>query len=175
MSITLCSSRPEDEKFLRHLYASTRLEEKSLLGWDPASWEAFIAMQFAAQQRSYRMHFPDADAQVVLLNDRPIGRLLVDRHQEEDVIRIVDIALLPRFRGLGIGAALVRDLLAEAEAVAKPIRCHVKRHGRERRFWERMGFNMIGDGPVHILMEWMPGTPEPPSPPVKLGASPIDD
>jgi len=166
MSITLRDLKPGDEEFQRRLYATTRLEEKVLLGWDEAEWKAFVAMQFAAQQRSYRMHFPDADVRVVLLNNRPIGRLYVNRQEQEDAIRVVDIALLPEYRGAGIGSALVRDLLAEAAAAAKPVRCHVKRHGRERRFWERLGFVMIGDGPVHILMEWVPDTPERAAPPV---------
>jgi GNAT superfamily N-acetyltransferase len=156
MSTTLRQLRPEDEEFLRDLYASTRQEEKTLLGWDEAEWQAFVAMQFTAQQRSYGMHFPDADFRLVLLDERPIGRLAVDRREDE--IRVVDIALLPDCRGAGIGGRLVRDLLAEAAAVGIPVRCHVKRHSRELRFWERLGFAVVGDGPVHIFMEWTPDT-----------------
>ena len=38
----------------------------------------------------------------------------------DDEIRLVDIALLPEHRGAGIGTALMRDLLAEAEQEASP-------------------------------------------------------
>ena len=50
-------------------------------------------MQFAAQSRYYREHYPDTSFDVIVLDDQPVGRLSVARWSDE--IRIVDIALLP--------------------------------------------------------------------------------
>jgi ribosomal protein S18 acetylase RimI-like enzyme len=38
-----------------------------------------------------------------------------------------DIALLPEYRQSGIGTAILRDLLAEADRCRKPFRIHVEK------------------------------------------------
>ena len=120
--------------------------------WGAAQKQAFLAFQFSAQDRDYRRNFPDAAYQVVCAGARPIGRLYVVRRTDE--IRVLDIALLPEYRGEGIGAALLREVLAEAGASGRPVRLHVERDSRARRLYERLGFRAVSDSPMHIAMEW---------------------
>ena len=122
-----------------------------MLGWSEAQTDAFIAVQFDAQSRHYAMVFPDAAHLVVLVGGEPAGRLIVDRPGGE--IRIVDIALLPRHRGVGVGGALVRQLGEEADAKQLPLRCHVAMDNDARRFWERLGFEERGIDGLHVAME----------------------
>jgi ribosomal protein S18 acetylase RimI-like enzyme len=69
-------------------------------------------------------------------------------------MRIVDIALLPRYRNGGIGTAILRDILAEAATAGKPVRIHVEKFNPAMRWYERVGFRAIEDQGVYVLMEW---------------------
>src|SRR2546425_12345536 len=99
--ISLRPERPEDESFLFELYATTRQDELDAWGWSPAARASFLKLQFKAQQ-GYHLSFPQADFLIVLLNGKPIGRLIVDRAENE--VRLVDIALLREHRNGGVGA-----------------------------------------------------------------------
>jgi len=153
--ITLRPVLPQDEPFLFALYASTRTEELAPVDWDDAQKESFLRMQFAAQQQFYKDRFAQARFDVVLAGDRPIGRLYVDRREDE--IRVIDIALLTEHRGAGIGSELLRDLLAEAAGLDKPVRIHVERFNPALRLYERLGFTRVADHGVYYLMEWSKG------------------
>lgn len=143
---------PEDGEFLLSLYASTRRPELTGLGWSAAQEDAFIGMQFDAQGRHYRGSFPDARYSVICVGGERAGRLIVNRSRDE--IRIVEVALLPQFRGVGVGGGLVRSLIDEADAGRLPLRCRVLRGNDARRFWERAGFVAQDDGATHVAMEW---------------------
>ncbi|HUJ35977.1 MAG TPA: GNAT family N-acetyltransferase [Solirubrobacteraceae bacterium] len=140
-----------DDEFLLSVYASTRMPELTGLDWPQSQLDAFIGMQFEAQARHYRAVFPDASHSVITVSGEPAGRLIVDRSADE--IRIVDLALLPRFRGAGIGTALVRKLLDEADARGLPVRCHVAVGNAARRFWEQLGLRAGDHDDAYIAME----------------------
>jgi GNAT superfamily N-acetyltransferase len=150
--VSLRPVRAEDEEFLRAVYAGTRAEELALVPWDEAQRAAFIRFQFAAQQRFYKSEYPDAEHHVILNNREPVGRLYVDRRAEE--IRILDIALLPAHRGLGIGTPLIKALMAEAVGSARPVSIYVDRDGRAQRLFARLGFSAREDNGIQVLMEF---------------------
>ena len=146
---------PEDEPLLLQVYASPRLEELAPLGWSPEQQLAFLTQQFHAQHQHYQRHYAAAEFLVILLDGRPGGRLYVDR--QEEALLIVDIALLPEYRGLGIGSHLLRALLDEAGAAGKPVRIHVEKFNPALRLYERLGFSVIADHGVYWFMERPPG------------------
>jgi ribosomal protein S18 acetylase RimI-like enzyme len=111
-------------------------------------------MQFTAQHQAYLGQFPAADFQIILWQERPIGRLYIERRTDE--IRCIDIALLPEYRRAGIGTAVLQDLLAEAARAGKPFRLHVAKFNRARRLYERLGFMTLEDDGVYLFMEWSP-------------------
>lgn len=143
-----------DEDFLREVYASTRADELALVEWPDSEKAAFVTMQFAAQTAYYREHYPHGELSVVEVDRESAGRLWVDRRSDE--IRIVDIALLPERRGLGVGSMLVRRLLEEAESRGVPVRIHVERFNPALGLYRRLGFTELGATGVHIFMEWVP-------------------
>ncbi|HVE87101.1 MAG TPA: GNAT family N-acetyltransferase [Myxococcales bacterium] len=152
MSPPLRPALPEDEGFLFALYCSTREDEVAAWGLPPPQREAFLRMQYAAQQHHYRAALPDADHRVILHEGKPAGRLLVARRADE--IRLADVALLPEHRGRGLGTALLRDLLAEAAAAGKPVRLQVLRGNRAAGLYARLGFSTVNEDGLHALMEW---------------------
>ena len=147
-------ARPDDEPFLCDVYAGTRQDELACLDWTEDQKAEFLKMQFAAQHTYYHDQYAAAQFQIILADDEPVGRLYVDRRDDE--IRIVDIALLPDYRGAGIGTRLLKDLLAEARAAGKPVGIHVERYNPALRLYERLGFERTGDNGVYYLMTWSP-------------------
>lgn len=66
----------------------------------------------------------------------------------------MDIALVPRYRGQGIGGTLMKQVLAEGRKAGKPVRIHVEHFNPAMHLYERLGFKKIGDTGVYFLMEW---------------------
>ncbi|MGH2397294.1 MAG: GNAT family N-acetyltransferase, partial [bacterium] len=77
-------------------------------------------------------------------------------------IRLMDLALLPAYRGRGIGSSLLDALLAEGQRAGKPVTIHVEKLNRALRLYERLGFRRIADRGVYWFLEWRP--PSPPLP-----------
>jgi ribosomal protein S18 acetylase RimI-like enzyme len=111
-------------------------------------------MQFEAQDRSYRGLTPHASSHIVLRDGEPIGRLIVARRDGE--IRVVDIALLPEHRGVGIGTLLLRQVAAEADAAGAVTTIHVELHNRARVLYERLGFVEVSRDGVYALLRRPP-------------------
>jgi GNAT superfamily N-acetyltransferase len=154
MSTVLRPALPEDESLLLEVYASTRADELQLVPWSDEEKRAFVQLQFTAQSRHYTQYFPAAQWLIITTAAAPIGRLIIDRAGKE--ILLMDIALLPPYRNQGIGTALIRDLLDEAERADRPVRLHVEFFNPARRLYERLGFTQIGESGVHFEMEWRP-------------------
>lgn len=150
-----CCFRPiqaEDLPFLLQVYTSTRWEELAQTDWSDAQKHAFCRMQFDAQHRHYQEHYPEASFAIIERGGLPIGRLYVARWEEE--IRIVDIALLPEFRGAGVGTGLLRGLRAEAQEAGKRLSIHVEQFNPARRLYDRLGFKPVKEVGVYLLMEF---------------------
>lgn len=147
---------PDDAELLYRIYASTREDELAVVPWDAPAKEAFLRMQFAAQDTHYRAAFPDASYDLIVSGADVLGRLYVDRG--ETAWQVIDISLLPRHRGKGIGTRLLTDVLASAGAAGKPVRMHVERFNPARRLYGRLGFREIADKGIYLLLEWQPGS-----------------
>jgi len=153
-SIELRPTERTDEEFLRRVYGSTRAEELALVDWDDDQKRAFVASQFEAQRRYYEETCEGATFQVIVVDGEDAGRLYVARGPDE--IRIVDISLLPEHRNIGIGTVLLEQLLAEGAQAGSRVSIHVERLNPARRLYERLGFVMVADGLVYVLMAWYP-------------------
>ena len=151
-SLRLRPVTPEDDPFLAGLYASTRAEELAVTGWSEEDKALFCRRQFDAQTAHYRANYPGASLQVIERTGEPIGRLYVARWERE--MRIMDIALLPQHRGSGIGTTLLSELQGEARSAGKSLTIHVERFNPALRLYERLGFKMVEDKGVYLLLEW---------------------
>jgi ribosomal protein S18 acetylase RimI-like enzyme len=148
---------PEDREFLLQVYAATRSEEMKLVDWDDAKKNEFLQMQFSAQDKYYREHYASASFWVVLFEDRPCGRLYIDRWDTE--LRIIDIALLPDYRNRGIGTALLQQTIEEGSKLALPVTIHVEQFNPALRLYQRLGFLPVRENGIYLLMKQSPGQP----------------
>ena len=147
----------DDAHFLLLIYSSTRIEEMMALDWSPEQRGTFLRHQFEIQHTCYQKDYPNASFDLILLEEQVAGRLYVDRRDAE--IRIVDIALLPEFRGQGIGTNLIQRLFEEAASRSVGLTIHVENENTAAlRFYERLGFvngpSLVS--PVYRLMQWQP-------------------
>lgn len=157
MKISLRPAGPDDDEFLSKVYASTRAEEVAAWGWPQAQQDAFLKMQFNAQQQAYKWQFPEAQHSIILCDEARAGRLIVVRTDQE--IRLTDIALLPEYRNAGAGTFFVKDLQAQAREAGLPARLRVaKTNLAARRLYERLDFAVTGESDTHFMMEWLPAS-----------------
>ncbi len=153
--ISLRPAGPEDEPFLFRVFASTRIDELAITGWDEAQKLAFLRMQFHAQSVDYRGKFRSW-YDVIVVGDVDAGRLLVEH--AEDEVRIADVGLLPEYRNRGIGGGLMRGVLDEAARAGLPVRLHVEQFNPALRLYQRLGFTTVDEHGIYLLMEWSPAT-----------------
>ena len=144
----------DDEQFLYRLYASTREDELAVVPWSESEKETFLTTQFNAQHTFYHQQFNEAEFLIIEQDNEPIGRLYLDRRDDE--IRIVDIALLPTHRNRGIGTKYLKSILEEGQGAGLPVRIHVERNNTALRLYERLGFQKVTENGVYFLMEKWP-------------------
>ena len=147
----------DDRPFLERLYRIVRWDEFAATGWPDAAKAAFLASQFEFQRRGYAMSNPLAELYVVCHGVAPIGRLYVDRSGRD--LELVEISLLPEWRGQGLGAALLAMLQEAARAGGfAGVRLTVAPGNPARRLYRRAGFAETAPpsafGEAHIEMIW---------------------
>ena len=154
---------PEDEAFLLEVYASTRAAELALVPWSDEQRAAFVRMQFQAQDSHYRQRYPDADFQVILFDNNPVGRIYVFR--DEQKLRILDITVLPVHRNAGIGTAEIERVMAEGAGSGKAVQIYVENFNPSLHLFERLGFAKIAEAEdgFNLLLEWQPQANQPDS------------
>jgi ribosomal protein S18 acetylase RimI-like enzyme len=151
-AVSLRPVTADDRPLLLAVYASTRAEELDQVAWGPGQREGFLDMQFLAQDHEFRRLNPLAQHQVIEVDGTGAGRLWVDRRPGD--LRIVDLALLPAFRGRGTGRGLIAVLQRQASEERRVVSLHVHADSPARRLYDRLGFVVVEDLGVHVRMEW---------------------
>lgn len=149
--------RPEDEAdlpFLRRLYLSTRWDELAIVDWTDEQKKAFLESQFGFQRYHYYTYYPATDFALLEESGTPVGRLYLERRPK--IMTMLDIALLPDWRGRGIGTALIAAVLDEAAATGQAVGIMVEKFNPAQRLYRRLGFREVSDEGVHWAMEWRP-------------------
>jgi len=157
-AVALRPATAADRGFLFTVYAATRADELAQVPWTDEQRRSFLWQQFAAQDHEYRRAYPDGRFSVIELAGQPVGRLYL-RHGASDT-RIVDLALLPEFRGRGVGSHILGDLAGEADSARRSLSIHVEAFNvGARRLYERFGFALAEDKGVYLLLTRPPLAP----------------
>jgi len=151
-SIQLRPKRDDDRPFLAMLYASTRQQEMDMVDWSDEQKRAFLQWQFDAQTAHYDQQYGGADFLIIEQNGVPIGRIYIDRREDE--IEVIDIALLPECRGAGLGSRLLHEVLREAKQSGRRVMIYVENFNPARRLYDRLGFQHVDTNGVYHIMKW---------------------
>jgi ribosomal protein S18 acetylase RimI-like enzyme len=147
--------RPETEAdipFLMALFASTRDEELAQIDWSAEQKRQFLAMQFDAQRRHYRTTIDNCAFDVLVHRGAPMGRLYLETRPTR--LHVVDISLMPDWRGKGIGTAILEALIAEGRASGRGVGIFVEKFNPALKLYQRLGFEEVADSGVYLEMEW---------------------
>ncbi len=130
----------EDRQFLRRLFCSLDQVQTLMQFGDQA--ELLIDMQLQAREQQYHALYPDGSFELILLRGEPIGRLAIDR--SDSPWTLIDIAIMPEFRGHAVGSSLIRELLQSACDVKIDVRASVHADNlHARRLWLNLGFQVV--------------------------------
>ena len=148
-----------DMPFLRQLYRSTRWEELAPTSWPDEAKIAFLNQQFGFQRRHYEMAHAGAEFYVIERHGDPIGRIYLDRTGRD--LGLIEISLLPQWRGQGLGTALLDRLRQEVrEGRSDRVSLNVLATNPARRLYARLGFvETAGDQEfpdLYVEMAWPP-------------------
>ncbi len=163
LGVALRPVTPQDRPFLSRVYASTREEELADVPFSTAEKAAFLEQQFTFQTLHYERHYVNTTFDVVLVGGVAAGRLIVGRWSDQ--FRVVDVALLPDFRGQGVGSQLLGSVIREADATRLPVTIYVERMNPAQRLYRRLGFALAAEDPngIHLFLERPPtGIPDAP-------------
>ncbi len=151
--VTLRPRRPADEPFLRRLYHSVRRDEVAASGFGPDFARTFLDDQFKLQTDHFdRAQGARSRFSLVMCKGSAIGRLYL--RETDDALHVVDISLLPEWRGRGIGGALLREVLEQAAAAGKSVTLSVDRRNRAQLLYRRLGFVQAEDTGADLLLRW---------------------
>lgn len=150
--ITLRPAHAEDEPFLYALYKLSRAEEFAMAGLSDAQLDAFMQLQYAARKASYEGNYPGAQHDIVVVDGEDAGQIWVYRDAAQH--RLIDISIARAFQNQGIGGALLRGLIAEADEARVPLRCSVATNNPgSLRFHQRLGFRISSANEAYYQLE----------------------
>lgn len=152
--VKLRSAEEKDGSFIEMIYRSTREEELKLTDWTEQQKKTFIKMQSMAQLAEYKEKFPGAAFQVIVYKKKDAGRFYTWENENE--IRLIDITLLPQFRGKGIGNYLLMELIKRSNKYQKKISLHVEAINPALQLYQHLGFVHIKNNGRHYYMERNP-------------------
>jgi GNAT superfamily N-acetyltransferase len=156
--ISLRLATSSDLPFMRALYGDLRADELSQVPWPEDTRRAFLDSQFALQHRHFVTAYANTDFYIVQHGDAAIGRYYLLRRAPYYLV--VDIALLPSWRGQGIGAGLLAwtKQLVEQDPHAIGVDLHVdERNAGARRLYSRLGFKVTTRQSPYFGMRWSTG------------------
>ena len=152
--IQLRTVEEKDTAFIETVYRTTREAELDLTNWSEMQKGAFISMQSAAQMAEYKTKFADVRFRVIMYNGKNAGRFYTGENENE--IRLLDITLLPAFRGKGIAKYLLQQLIERSNKDQKKLSLHVESSNPVLKLYQRLGFIHVKNNGRHCYMERQP-------------------
>lgn len=129
-----------DRDFARDLHHSCyRPWVEPVWGWDDSR-----------QDQLFAERWDSAETSIVEVDGQPVGSLRTSEHG--DHLFIDDIEIHPTWQRRGLGSALLRSVLTDADSRRLPVRLQVIKGNPARNLYERLGFTVTGETDTHLLM-----------------------
>ncbi len=132
----------DDRDQLFELYVSVLKDHIiKIWGWEE-SW----------QQADFDEHFTPEQIRVIVVDDKSIGYIHVEKQGQTPHIRM--ICIHPEYQRNGIGTALIKTLIQECSAKQQDVALGVFQiNTNARRLYERLGFELCGKTETHYEMK----------------------
>ena len=146
---------PEAGSLAYQLFAVDKLAEFAAIGVPQPQAEELVQMQWRGRTLTYANQYPGAeDWTISLENGTPIGRHLLQKTPQG--FRMVDFAILPEWRGQGIGTQVLQQLIQSTAATESIFTLRVEKNNRALHLYKRLGFTIVSSDELSFEMEWKP-------------------
>jgi ribosomal protein S18 acetylase RimI-like enzyme len=106
------------------------------------------------QEARFRMHWHPERVTVIERDNQCLGMVVLD--EGPDGIQVTNFTIAPAHQSQGIGTAIMSAILASARTRAVPVVLTVLKANRACRFYERLGFEVVGETATHFAMSVEP-------------------
>ncbi|MHC1757678.1 MAG: GNAT family N-acetyltransferase [Methanosarcina sp.] len=149
----------EDYNFIYNLN-KTNMEEYVIKTW--GNWNEDFQRGF------FSRCFQSIEFQIIVVKDKNIGIVAFSRN--ETSIIIDEIQILPEYQSKGIGTLVFSDIIANAQKAKIEITLRVlKVNSMAQKFYNKLGFEKVGDTETHFLLSKKPNLQIPDYPDIESG------
>lgn len=113
--------------------------------WDQAQQDDFFAGDWSG-----------GSFEILLCQGRPCGYVCLEDRAED--VHVRELVVAPEYQNRGIGTAIVRDAIQQADRRGVPVVLGTLHENRARALYRRLGFDEIGTTDTHTLYRRPPGT-----------------
>ncbi len=135
--------------FVKRIFFQYKTNELNAYQWPEQMLIPILETQFAAQEMAYKMQFPNAESLILMIRDKAIGRLLLDK---STTYHIINLTIDNEFQGQSIGTAILKDIIEKAKEEKKKVTLKVHRHNPAIRLYQRLGFEKTKEDEVYVSM-----------------------
>jgi ribosomal protein S18 acetylase RimI-like enzyme len=160
---------PTDEGFLYDVFATTWESEVAALPNQNLARHV-LRIQHIAQERRFASRYPGHQRLLILSDDgERAGRLYLLR--TGSALHVVDLTVMPEFRGRGLGSRVLQQLMELAEREDLPIAARVSRaNTRVTDACARVGFELVDIDDLDNFLRWRPTPQSADAAEVRVGA-----
>jgi len=146
-------ARPEDEALRFELFAAEKASELERIGLAEAQYRSLLEMQYRGRALSYAAQYPEVEEWIVCTQaGSGIGRYLLAKTAKG--IRLLDLAVLPQWRGRGIGTGVLQELAQRSCVAEVAFSLRVVKGNQATRLYARLGFQVIAEDEISYEMVW---------------------
>lgn len=147
-------STASDKAFLEKLHHATR-QDLQVIDGEKDLIETLVEMQLKAQTQGYGDQFPNAMYFIIEKQQQPVGKATIDF--SDNLVHLIDIALIPQARGQGFGKAILQSFQRCAAQIAAPMLLSVELHNNiAKQLYQSLGFTTESVQPPYERMIWYP-------------------
>ncbi|EKT4487944.1 MULTISPECIES: GNAT family N-acetyltransferase [Shewanella] len=141
-----------DTAFIQKVFNSCRSYFLHL-GLPEEMAQVLLLQQFQLQQAWFKNHYPNAITQILRLQEQAAGILTLNTGTE--ALHILDMALLPEYRGQGLGSELLNAIQSLAQLNQLAVSLMVARDNPQaKKLYLNKGFVTQDVTETHELMRW---------------------
>ena len=143
LSLRIVPAKEADRAFfVATHHAAYRATVEQMFPWDAAQQDALVGAKFDLP-----------GTQALYQAEQRVG--VVGLQGEEGHILLRDFFVLPEFQNRGIGSLVILQVKGRAQRLEQDIRLRTLRaNAGAKQFYERHGFRLSGEGPLHWFMIW---------------------
>jgi GNAT superfamily N-acetyltransferase len=124
---------------MRETFVAIRRGPMDAAGFDPDTVVRLVEHQFELQRAGYRLTFPHAASEAIVVDGELVGRVIHD--DDEARVVVVDIMISPDHQRQGIGSRVLANLVTRAGSRRVELRID---HGSPVEAWyRRHGFEQV--------------------------------